>query len=73
MPWNLIEAAALRDAIEKSKKWSLSFLQVLTYDVLHPVLVTLAVGKVSNREHAYRVAKRTRELFPTQRRGNGIG
>lgn len=55
----LIEAAALRDAIEK-KEMESQFPPVLTYDVLIQFLVTLAVGEGFDRDHAYQVAKRTR-------------
>ena len=55
----LIEAAALRDAIEK-KEMESQFPPVLTYDVLIQFLVTLAVGEGFDRDQAYQVAKRTR-------------
>jgi len=55
----LIEAAALRDAIEK-KEMESQFPPVLTYDVLIQFLVTLAVGVGFDRDQAYQVAKRTR-------------
>ncbi len=55
----LIEAAALRDAIEKQEMES-QFPPKLAYDVLIQFLVTLAVGDGFKRDQAFRVAKQTR-------------
>ncbi|MDG1278463.1 MAG: ligase-associated DNA damage response DEXH box helicase [Algoriphagus sp.] len=55
----LIEAAALRDAIEKGEMES-QYPPVLTYDVFIQFLVTLAVGEGFVADHAFEVAKRTR-------------
>ncbi len=55
----LIEAAALRDAIAEGEMES-QYPPVLTYDVLIQFLVTLAVGDGFVATHAFEVAKRTR-------------
>lgn len=54
----LIEAAALRDAIEKGETES-QFPPPLPYDVLIQFLVTLAVGSGFDPDFVFQVAKRT--------------
>lgn len=54
----LIEAAALRNAIE-DKDLESQFPPILPYDVLIQFLVTLAVGSGLNQAHIFRVAKNT--------------
>ncbi|RIW14441.1 ligase-associated DNA damage response DEXH box helicase [Algoriphagus lacus] len=64
----LIEAAALRDAIEKEEAES-QFPPELPYDVLIQFLVTLAVGKGFNRDFIFQIVKRTlsfRNLSPDE-------
>lgn len=57
----LIEASALRDAIEKGDMES-QFPPELPYDVLIQFLVTLAVGDGLDAEKIFEVAKRTRSF-----------
>ncbi|EAZ82572.1 ligase-associated DNA damage response DEXH box helicase [Algoriphagus machipongonensis] len=57
----LIEASALRDAIEKNQMES-QYAPVLPYDVLIQFLVTLAVGEGLNPEEIYQVAIRTKSF-----------
>ena len=64
----LIEAAALRDAIEKEEAES-QFPPELPYDVLIQFLVTLAVGKGFDRDFIFPIVKRTlsfRNLSPDE-------
>jgi ATP-dependent Lhr-like helicase len=57
----LIEASALRDAIEKEEMES-QFPPDLPYDVLIQFLVTLAVGDGLDDKQIYRVAKQTKSF-----------
>ncbi|MDF2158085.1 ligase-associated DNA damage response DEXH box helicase [Algoriphagus sp. CAU 1675] len=57
----LIEAAALRDAIEKEEMES-QFTPILPYDVLIQFLLTLAVGDGFDREKIYPIIKKTRSF-----------
>jgi len=59
MPWNWSKLPPC-EMLSKIKKWSLSFLQSWPMNVLIQFFGTLAVGEGFDREHAYRVAKRTR-------------